>query len=64
MNQGEAAKSEAQEEHKEDHKHPGEVDGFEVTPYGVFNTSGKEIDYDKLITSFGCSKIAPEMIAK
>jgi hypothetical protein len=40
------------------------VEGLEVSPYSVVNTSGKEIDYDKLIKVFGCFKITPELIER
>ena len=39
-------------------------EGVEINPYGVVNTSGKEIDYEKLIKFFGCQKISPELIAR
>ena len=35
-----------------------------VTPYTVSAGSDKGIDYDKLIHTFGCSKISPELLAK
>lgn len=38
--------------------------GFKVNPYEVSNTTGKEIDYDKLIKVFGCSKITKELVEK
>jgi len=39
-------------------------EGVEVNPYGVTNTSGKEIDYDKLIKYFGCQKINEDLIKR
>ena len=27
---------------------------IKVTPYGIENTTGKEIDYNKLLANFGC----------
>jgi tryptophanyl-tRNA synthetase len=35
-----------------------------VDPYNIVNTSGKEIDYDKLINQFGCQKITKEQLDK
>jgi hypothetical protein len=40
------------------------MEGVEVNPYGVTNTSGKEIDYDKLIKYFGCQKIGADIIGR
>jgi hypothetical protein len=35
-----------------------------VDPYNIINTTGKEIDYDKLINQFGCQKITKEQLDK
>lgn len=45
----------------EEQKDEGKV---KVMPYDVENTTGKAIDYDKLIKDFGCSEIGPELITK
>lgn len=38
--------------------------GFEVTVENVTNTTGEEIDYDKLIDKFGCSRIDDELLER
>ena len=41
-----------------------EDDGVKITPYDIQNTSNKEIDYNKLLTKFGCHPVNNTLIER
>ncbi len=50
-------------EDDEEKKEEGEAD-FKCTPYEFSNTSGKEIDYNKLIAQFGTRPLTNELLER
>lgn len=41
-----------------------ENDGFNINPNLFVNTTNKEIDYNKLISKFGCEHLTPELLER
>lgn len=39
-------------------------DGFVVNPYEIVNTTGKEIDYERLIKNFGLNHVTQAQIGR